>query len=189
MVSTQRIALALGLVLSGLGCGDPEPEDSGGDDTGEVALGELTGDLLMIAQVAEASVLFADYPSGTVVGERCLSELVPEECSGEPGFTCLLFEIEHHSFFELAPHTRQRHGGLSRTGRYRVDGEDLSKRGVHSSTGGLEALSLEFDLDFTCLRRPPRLFGAHEAVLPVDLRARGLVSARYEHDGTALPQA
>ena len=95
MVSTQRIALALGLVLSGLGCGDPEPEDSVGDDTGEVALGELTGDLLMIAQVAEASVLFADYPSGTVVGERCLSELVPEECSGEPGFTCLLFEIEH----------------------------------------------------------------------------------------------
>ena len=94
MVSPQRIALAVGLAALS-GCGPSEPEDSGGEDTGEVALSEWTGDLLMIAQVAEGSVLFADYPSGAVVGERCLSELVPEECSGEPGLTCLLFEIEH----------------------------------------------------------------------------------------------
>ena len=29
-------------------------------------------------------------------------------------------------------------------------------------------------------------FRKYEAALPVDLRVRGLVSARYEHDGTAL---
>ena len=95
MVKAQRIALALGLMVAGVGCGPADSEDSGGEDSGEVPLGDFNGDLLMIAQVAEASVLFADYPSGAVVGERCLSELVPEECSGEPGYTCLLFEIEH----------------------------------------------------------------------------------------------
>ena len=95
MVKTQRIALALACGGAVLGCGTSGSGDSGGTDSGEVPLGEWTGDLLMIAQVADASILFADYPSGVVVGERCLSEIVPEECRGEPGSTCLLFEIEH----------------------------------------------------------------------------------------------
>ena len=95
MVASQRIALALSLALAN-SCGGVEPpEDSGPTDTGEVELGEFTGDLLLISQVANASVLFADYQSGAVLGERCLSELVPEECSGKPGFSCLLFEVEH----------------------------------------------------------------------------------------------
>jgi len=28
------------------------------------------------------------------LGSRCLSGLVPEECNGEPGFSCMLFEVE-----------------------------------------------------------------------------------------------
>jgi hypothetical protein len=47
----------------------------------------------MVSQVADASVLFADFQSGELLGEHCLSELFPEECNGAPGFTCMLFEI------------------------------------------------------------------------------------------------
>jgi hypothetical protein len=34
-----------------------------------------------------------------------------------------------------------------------------------------------------------RRFAAERAVLPVDLRVRGLVSARFGHDGTELDAA
>ena len=95
MGSSQRIALALVLAHLSCGGGKDEGEDSAGEDSDPIPLGEFTGDLLMISQVAEAAVLFVDFQSGALLGERCLSELVPEQCSGEPGLTCLLFEIEY----------------------------------------------------------------------------------------------
>jgi hypothetical protein len=58
---------------------------------GGLALG---GDLLMVTEIVGASVVFADFQSGAVLGSQCLSELVPEECSGEPGRTCMLFEVK-----------------------------------------------------------------------------------------------
>jgi len=88
MVTTQRIALAVGLLF---GC-TPTSEDTA-QDSGQSYISQLNGDLLIVSQVADASVLFADFESGDVLGEFCLSDLASEECNGEIGFTCLAFEV------------------------------------------------------------------------------------------------
>lgn len=89
MVSTQRIGLALGLILGACKTG-PEVEDS----SSEVF---FDGDLLIATEIVGGSVLFADFQSGDFLGARCLSTLVPDECNGEPGFSCMLFEVEFDS--------------------------------------------------------------------------------------------
>ena len=85
MVSTQRISLALGLIL-----GACKPGTDVEDSSFEVS---FDGDLLMATEIVGGSLLFADYQSGDFLGARCLSSLVPEECNGEPGFSCMLFEV------------------------------------------------------------------------------------------------
>jgi hypothetical protein len=86
MVSTQRIGLAVGLML-----GACKPSIDVEDSSLEVS---FDGDLLMATEIVGGALLFADYQSGEFLGSRCLSDLVPEECNGEPGFSCMLFEVE-----------------------------------------------------------------------------------------------
>jgi hypothetical protein len=57
----------------------------------------LNGDLLMVTEIVGAALVFADFQSGKVLGEQCLSTLVPEECDGQPGRTCMLFEAEFNA--------------------------------------------------------------------------------------------
>jgi len=94
VVTSKRISLALVLLLAGC---TGETDDTGPEESGHSA--SLDGDLLMVSQVADASVLFADFQSGELLGEHCLSELVPSECNGEIGFSCMLFEVEFEATF------------------------------------------------------------------------------------------
>ena len=61
-------------------------------------------------------------------------------------------------------------------------GSGAAGSGVSSAAGAAGAAG-EYEAFFAMLNAQ---FCKYKAVLPVDLRARGLVSAKYGHDGTGL---
>ena len=86
---TQRVGLAsvLGaLIACSAGVGSTDTGDSWTLDPDA----ENWRSVVASSPSLRAHRSLADFGTGKVPGEHCLSEIVPDQCSGEPGFTCLV---------------------------------------------------------------------------------------------------